>query len=589
LTWRGESNGCARWSPDGRWIAFVSDRTGGAPKGSGLFVLPAADPGEPREITRHPGGIAGLAWSPDGRTIAYTARYDPDNPDDTPVVDGATPKVRVTSRIDYKRDGPGYMGDVREHLFVVDVASGTRRRLTDELHRHQDPAWSPEGCWIAVGMDNWAIEHRVLLLIDPDNGTRRTIALPSGEINTWAWSPAGDRIALTGEEQPLAGQSDWYLYRLASDELTRLTDDLICLPDWGPPVWLDDRIVLFSGDREGMSRLYHLDVTAGEVREIVHSPAVRGSISIDAARRFVVQEHQSFDALGEITVTDLSSGTDQVVTGHNTALLNAHPRADWERLTFRRGDFTIEAWLLLPPTYSAAKRYPLVLDIHGGPQGHFGHEFNLLQQMLASHGFAVLAVNPRGSTSYGRAFSSQVNSDWGGEDALDLLAALDLVVKRKNIDPERIGMSGYSYGGYMTAWLLGQTDRFNACVCGAPVFDLETEYGTGAIDYAGCEWEWGGRPHLRREFYTERSPSTWAHRATTPTLIVQGEADEICPVGQSEYMFTILKQAGCEVELARYPGGSHGFPRDGPPAHREDYLARTLAWFQRHLAGEGTG
>ncbi|RIK45311.1 MAG: hypothetical protein DCC58_06800 [Chloroflexi bacterium] len=584
LTWRGTSNSTARWSPDGRMLAFASDRAGSSDKGSGLFVLPADGPGEPREITRHPHSISGIAWSPDSAQIAYVSRFDPANPEGTTLPEGAPPPVRVTSRLDYKRDDYGYLGDARAQLYVVDVASGARRQLTDEAHQHSAPAWSPDGRWIAVRMDNWATEARVVHLVPVGTGNRRTIALESGGFSVFAWSPSGAQIALAGEERPLTGQPDWYLYTLADDSLRRLTDDLLCLPDWEAPAWLDDTTLLFGGDREGMSRLYTLDTATGAVVEVLHSPVVRTGLSLDAQRTVAVQAHESFDETGEIAVTNLRTWEDKVVTDHNTKLLNANPQADWEWLTFKRDDgFTFEGWLMLPPTHSLSRKVPFVLDIHGGPQGHFGHTFNPLHQMLATHGIAVLAVNPRGSTSYGRDFCRRVNLDWGGEDYLDLLCAVERLKRRIDIDATRIGICGYSYGGYMTAWMLGHTQQFQACVCGAPVFDLESEYGTGDMDFIACDWEWGGPPHARREHYTERSPSTWAHRATTPTLIIQGEADERCPVGQAEQLFTTLKQAGCEVELVRYPGGFHGFPWDGPPAHREDYLTRILAWFQRHL------
>jgi len=249
----------------------------------------------------------------------------------------------------------------------------------------------------------------------------------------------------------------------------------------------------------------------------------------------------------------------------------------------RRGEFTIEAWLLKPPDFDPTKRYPVVLDVHGGPNGFYGYGFLNVQQCLATNGFLVVYSNPRGSSSYGRHFTQQVSGDWGGEDFRDLMAVVDAVLERPYADPERTGIFGYSYGGYMTSWTIGQTDRFKAAVCGAPCFDLESMYGTSDISHHFGELQWGGPPHDKTAWYAAHSPSTYAHRAKTPTLLVHGEADERCPIGQGEQMFVALKKAGCEVEFVRYPGGSHSFTNTGPLEHRHDYLSRVLGWFKGHL------
>jgi dipeptidyl aminopeptidase/acylaminoacyl peptidase len=176
-----------------------------------------------------------------------------------------------------------------------------------------------------------------------------------------------------------------------------------------------------------------------------------------------------------------------------------------------------------------------------------------------------------------------VTEDWGGDDYLDIMAVLDTALQRPYLDAERTGIWGYSYGGYMTAWTIAQNHRFKAAVCGAPCFDLESMFGTSDISHEFGRLQWGGAPHEAREWYATHSPSQIAHNTRTPTLIIQGEADNRCPIGQGEQMFVALKQAGCEVEFARYPGGSHLFLRVGPPEHREDVLTRILAWFESRL------
>ena len=586
LTRNGDANAGARWSPDGARVAFVSDRV----KKAGIFVLDLDDGGEAREVTRHNQGIGDLAWSPDGARVAYTTTWDPANPDEEDPKEGDAPLVRVTRRIDYKQDGRGYLHDKRSHVFVVDVESGERRRLTRDLVDHAFPVWSPDGSRLALqatannGMHSW------LVLADVDSGELTPITPSNGTISVWSWSPNGDRIIYAGDTQ-VTFQSDFFIYDVASGATRRLTDDLQPLPLGGYPgfaplpqlVWLDERQVLFHAARGGASGVYVIDADGGSVEPAQTWQALHGGLSVDAGKRFFAQTRASLTEFGEISVYDAEAREARTITAYNTATLAETPPADWERFDVRRGKYVIEAWLLKPPGFDPAKRYPLVLDIHGGPNGFYGYGFTPWQQLLASNGFVVVFSNPRGSSSYGREFTLQVALDWGGEDYLDLMAVVDEACARPYVDAERSGIFGYSYGGYMTSWIIGQTGRFKACVCGAPCFDLESMYGTSDISHTFGELQWGGSPDQAREWYAAHSPATFAHRATTPTLIVQGEADERCPVGQAEQMFVALLKAGCEVEFARYPDGAHPFPMNGHPDHRVDFLTRTLGWFKDHL------
>lgn len=588
LTQASGRNGSGRWSPDGAQIAFISDRV----KKSGIFLLSAHTSGEAREIAHHNAPIGDLAWSPDGSRLAYTVPFDPANPDETDAPEGAAPRVRVTSRIDYKQDNRGYLGDTRLQVYVVDVATGERRRVTRDAVDYICPQWSPDGAWLAAQVPNRNTMHSQLELIEVATGETHLIGPEDGVVGTWAWSPTGDRILFAGDTWQ-SWQLDLFLYDVASGQTRRLTDDLQCAPDTGysnvippaQPVWLDDRHALFHAMRSGASGLYTVDTQTSAVEQVQRTQALNSGLNMDAARRYAVQAHSRLDAIGEISVFDRQSGETRIITSYSAPVLREHPAPTWERLEVRRGDFTTEAWLLKPPNFDPSRRYPVILDVHGGPNSYYGYGFNLLQQCLASHDFLVVFSNPRGSGSYGRHFTQQVTHDWGGEDYLDLMAVVDAVLERPYADAERTGIFGYSYGGFMTAWTIGHTQRFKAAVCGAPCFDLESFYGTSDIGHTFGALQFGGSPHAIREWYAAHSPSNFAHQTRTPTLIVHGEADERCPIGQSEQMFITLKQAGCEVEFARYPGGSHAMLRVGPPEHREDFLARIRDWFQTHLGG----
>ncbi|HET7034658.1 MAG TPA: S9 family peptidase, partial [Thermomicrobiaceae bacterium] len=590
LTQTGTRNRGGRWSPDGTSIAFVSDRVG---KGkAGLFVLDVARPGEARAVTKHNQELGALAWSPDGKTIAYTTTFDPENPDEEERDKDAAPPVRVTRRFDYKWDGRGYVGEKRSQIWTVGVASGERTMLTHEPVDHNAPEWSPDGKTISCTVANANAFGNHLCLIDVASGEKKLIGPEGGSVGSWSYSPDGTRIVYAADEEQ-THQPDLYLYDVASGTAQRLTDDLPVMPAGGMPgeglarpVWLDDHEVLLNATRAGASGLYTFNVATAALEPMVTLQASLAGLSVDAGKRLAAAGYASFEATGELFVYDLREQRSDVITDYNGELLKEHPPARWERFEVQRGKYPIEAWLLKPPDFDPAKQYPLILSIHGGPNGAYGYGFTAQLELLATNGFLVAFANPRGSTTYGREFTMQVFQDWGGEDYQDLMAVVDKVLEEPYADASRTGIVGYSYGGYMTSWIIGQTQRFQACVCGAPVFDLEAMVGTSDISHRTSDQQWGGTPATTPEaiaWYETHSPSSYAHRATTPTLIVHGEADQRCPIGQSEQMFATLKQAGCEVEFARYPGGSHGFPRLGPPEHRVDYLQRSLDWFKAHL------
>ena len=585
LTFAGKANTWPRWSPDGAELAFVSDRA----EKFGIFVLPMAGGGEAREVARTSAGASELAWSPDGSRIAYVALYDPANPSGEKPPADAPPPVRATSRIDYKQDGFGYLGEKRAQVFVVDACGGEAKMLTGEANTHSSPAWSPDGRQILyrIGRDNGMTGQ--LATVSPDGGPVTTLTPEGWTVSTWAWSPDGARVIFSGEPER-TGQTDFYALDVASKTVRQITDDLPCLPDSGfapffppaQPVWSDDHTLLFHAFHRGRSGTWQLDVNSGSVSEVESENELRTYFSTDASRALAVQATAGIDHVGSISLVDLKAGrSQQLVDGNAAVLKGSTPR--WERFDVVRDGFTIEAWLLLPADFDQAKTYPLVLDIHGGPQGHYGFGFVPYQQVLATNGIAVLYSNPRGSSSYGRQFAKQVLGDWGGEDYRDLMAVVDEALKRPYFDADRVGIWGYSYGGYMTAWTISQNHLFKAAVCGAPCFDLESMFGTSDISHFFGVMNWTEAPWNAREWYATHSPSQFAHNTRTPTLIIHGEADERCPIGQGEQMFVTLKKAGCDVEFVRYPGGYHGFLRGGPAAHREDFLQRILDWFQSRL------
>ncbi len=568
----------ARWSPDGTQLAVAVDVDDAT-----AICVQAASPGaESRELTRHAFGVDELAWSPDSAAIAYTTDYDPEDPDESGPEPGPA-QVRVTRRIDYKQDGRGWLGDRRSHVFVVDVSTGERARLTTEFVDHSSPQWSPDGRRLALTMGNAEKQGSQLALLDIESRQVAAVTAAGGVVVSSAWSPSGDRLIYAADPDHSL-QPDFFVHEVATGQSRRLSDDLQGELD-GHPVWVDEGHVLFHSIRAGASALELLDAKTGETELLEHTEGRSGAISVDAYGRLVVQSASSLSSTGEIAVYDRETNTTRTVTDYASGVLGERPAALWEKLTVAQDGFLIDAWLLKPPDFDPARCYPVILDVHGGPSSCHGPRFLDHQQCWATHGFLVISPNPRGSTSYGRHFTRQVIRDWGGGDYRDLIAVLDAVLERPYADADRTGIFGISYGGFMIAWAISHTDRFKAAICGEPIFDLESDYGTSDVAFNGLEHHGGGPPHAEREWYAEHSPSTFAHRTRTPTLIFHGEADARCPIGQSEQMFTTLKKAGCDAEFVRYPDGSHMFFAFGPPVHRADFLTRTLGWFTDHLGG----
>ncbi|MBA2290355.1 MAG: S9 family peptidase, partial [Chloroflexia bacterium] len=411
-----------------------------------------------------------------------------------------------------------------------------------------------------------------------------------GSIGTWSWSPDGSSILYDGTETP-SPQSDYFRYDVEAGKSHRLTDDpgfssvsgfpTISGPD--QPLWIGPDTVRIHGIQAGASGVWEMDTQTGELDKIVWWDATHGGFSADDAHKRLVQGRSSLESNGELVLFDVEAGDTRRITHLNDELFEEMLPADADKITIDRDGWSIDAWVLKPSGFDSSQTWPVVLDVHGGPHGNYGYSFNAGAQLIASAGYVVIAANPRGSGTYGRAFGEAVRGDWGGEDWLDLLAVLDTVLEEPWADAERTAIYGYSYGGYMSSWAIGQTDRFKASVCGAPVFNFHSFYGTSDIGHVFGETQWGGAPAEVGEWMTERSPSTWIHRATTPTLIVHGESDHRCPIGQGEEMFVALLKADCEVEFARYPGGSHLMLRGAPLDHRIDYYDRVIDWLDRHL------
>ena len=610
---QGNADGSPRFSPGGAKLAFLRALKSGEPRQ--VWVM-NADGGEARQLTNAAKGVQDFAWSPDGSRIAYCA--------DTEPAAGAAagsqtegPRVVEVNRLRYRHDLQGWRGDAHYHLFTVDLESSALRQAQGEATQitrgdwdDYGPVWSPDGSKIAFisgrrdDRDTRALTEAYV--VDAQGG--HAAECWSGglaSVGAVAWSPDSQRLVAVASEDP-AGMVLWqgWLYVLEPGrEPRRITDDSQRPALGGGPGaarqpeirWTDDGRIIFLGERHGESHLFAAcpepvegQAEDGAPRQLWGGGRLVSGMSLDgnALRAAVASSTPSSPAELHLAVLDGSGA--KPLADLNADYLRRRPATSLEKFSIQRAGYDIEGRLWFPPDFDANGSYPLVLDIHGGPNGAFYDSFVPWQQLLAGSGYLVLAVNPRGSSTYGDGFMRAVLDDWGGEDYLDLMTALDHVCQREYVDSDRLGIHGYSYGGYMTGWAIGHTGRFGAAVIGAPCTNLYTMYGTSDIGISFGEPQWGGSvmdtpPEILAQRLLARSPITYAKDVDTPALLLHGESDARCPVVQSEEYFVALKRLGKTVEFVRFPNSNHAFPRTGHPRMREEYLARTLAWFDDWL------
>ncbi|MEP6759311.1 MAG: S9 family peptidase [Actinomycetota bacterium] len=586
LTFGGSRDASPRWSPDGRWLAFTSARND---KPAQLFVLPVDGPGESRQLTRLPGAVEGPAWSPESGQIAFVARaHDP--ADDVEDVSKRPP--RRFTRLQFRLDNEGWTQGRTHHLYVVGLDDTEPVQLTEGDAEDQMPAWSPDGAGIAfisARHEDWDLGTASdVYTIDARGGVPARITSTDGTCLLPVWSPDGDRIAhvyIPGSfDEPRHGRIA--VVDVASGARTVLTENLdrnaAPFPAMRAPAWVGERIV-FPAEDAGKLPLYEVpaDGSAPAVRRADPAGSLSGFDLIGDRLAYAASTPTS---LAEVFVDGLQLTDVGAAFRSDVALAAPEPF-----VAIAPDGIEVPGWIIRPPGFDPDRQYPAVLNIHGGPFTQYGDRFFDEFQVAAGAGYVVLYANPRGSSGYseawGRAIRGPVEGGpgWGSVDYDDLMAVTDEAIKRFSfIDPERIAVMGGSYGGYMTSWIVGHTDRFRCAISERAVNEMVSE--DGSSDFAGFFRGYvGAHPWEAPEAYRQISPLTYADQITTPVLILHSEDDLRCPINQGEQLFTVLRALRREVEFVRFPGESHELTRSGSPTHRVQRFELVLAWLDRYL------
>jgi dipeptidyl aminopeptidase/acylaminoacyl peptidase len=586
-----------RWSPDGTRLAFLSERDAHAK--AQLYVIPATG-GEPTRLTNQPNGVMQHVWSPDGTRLAFVARVggwqEPAHEEERQ----KSKPVRVITTLKYKSNGEGFIYDRRPHLFVVAADGGEPRQLTDGDFADADPAWSPDGTHLAFVSarheDRDYDNASDIWLIPSHGGEPRRLTDTAGPVNSPAFSPDGRTVAYLGHRyrhesgrnkrvftMPVAGGTPMCL---------TVALDRTCVPFFSnvAPLWsADGQWITFAAEDQGDVPIYRVraDGTAAPERIITGERQVTG---LSASREGVLLAFAAMDAVSpvEVFVCHADGTGEKPLTDLNRAWKAEVMRSRPEHFRYERDGRQLDGWVMRPFGWKPGVRYPALLNIHGGPHTQYGHHFFDEFQIYSGAGYAVIYTNPRGSQGYGEEFTRAVIGDWGGGDFADVMAGLDEALRRYDfIDPERLGVMGGSYGGFLTSWTVGHTDRFKAACSERAVNNTYTLFGTSDIGHSFSEAQSGYLPWENRQWYIDHSPLTYAQDIATPLLIMHCESDLRCPVEQAEQLFVALKKQRKQAVFVRFPDEDHELSRAGRPRHRLERFRLILDWFARYLQPAG--
>ncbi len=594
------------WHPRGRYLAYVRQREGQPPQ---IWILPMQG-GEPWQLTSLEGGpVRQLRWSPDGRWILFNHREQPRLSDENK---RRRPAYKHITELYHKLDGDGFFPAARWHLYRTSFPAGRTAQLTRGDHNNTQGVWSPDGKRIAfisnrIPEADYHVDNNDLFVMSAAGRGPRQVTRRFGPVDTPAWSLDGKALYYVGHfgrdgewirhrhhiyRIPISGGrprdltpklDNWPFNHVATDTVPSGAGYLF---PYLEPGGRDRERVAFLVNEEGACRVYSVAGTGGK-----HRLEMGGRINAFAAGcsakhgRAVIAASRMLDG-GDLYSLSLDGSADAVrLTELNRRQMDRWSVREPEEVIFggrRNKGVPVHGWILKPPGFRKNGRYPLILNIHGGPMAQYGYSFFHEMHLLAAQGYVVVYTNPRGSSGYGLRFMNCIENRWGQDDYADLMTVVDQMVRKPYVDGRRLGVLGGSYGGFMTTWMVGHTHRFRAAVTQRQVGNVMTQAGSSDLGFYRV-YSRGSLPWETPMKYLKDSPNFYADKIKTPLLIIHSENDLRCPIAQGEELFTLLKLRRRTVEMVRFEGESHGLSRGGRPQNRLERLNRITGWFRRYL------
>ena len=588
LTTGAYKDSSPRLSPDGTRLAYLSNRSGKT-----QIHVRWLDSSQEAQITESQQAPSNIVWSPDGKWIGYEARvpgkpdWNPKMPEKPAGAKWADPPIIVT-KLRWRENGVGLIQPGYSQIFAIPATAGTPKQVSSGDYNHNGTfAWSGDGKWIYASTNRipdaeYSLEGGDIYAYSVDDGSVKQLTTRKGPDSDPVPSPGGKKIAYIGHDWKFQSYTVNHLYVMDADgkntkNLTASLDRDVRGPHWS---W-DGKTLYFLVDDRGNTQLYSADPESGEVKAVTSGVQQLGEFSL-ANNLMAATVRTTPTEPGDITMVPVyKQGPAMKLTHVNDSLMSQYQLGSVEELTYDSFDGkNMQGWIIKPPNFDSSKKYPFILDIHGGPHAMYGVGFQHELQIQAARGYVVLYLNPRGSTGYGEEFGNIIHTKYPGDDFTDLMKGVDQMITKGYIDPKKLCVTGGSGGGLLTAWIIGHTDRFAAAVSQYPVTNWITQAGTADGGYVHSALWLKAFPWEQPQQFLEHSPIYYAKNFKTPTMVITGEADLRTPIAESEELYFALKAQKVPAVLVRVPDEFHGIR--GRNSHYIEKIEHIMAWMDRY-------
>jgi dipeptidyl aminopeptidase/acylaminoacyl peptidase len=579
------------WSPDGKHIMFTSTppNNDGEKKKTQIYIIPV-DGGEARQLTDLEKGVESPEWGPKGKNILFISSVER--------TDRGESDVKIIDRLSYKFNGRGFYENIRKHLFTVKASGGKPKQVTEGEFDVSIPKWTKDGKSIIFSSnlepDADIVRRSYLYRVDAKGGEPEKLTDTLMSISGIAPNPNGTEIAFTGHDYKNGSgtNSEVWIYKdgkakpitsdFDQDFGTKLSCDIRARGASTIPSWSGEYLY-FTSTYIGVAGLYRVHKDGGDVEKLIGE--VDHSVEEFNINKENMIAYTTLSTTEPIELWVMQKDKIKQLTDLNKNYKKKTQIMPHEHFAFKSNAVhEVEGWLMKPPSFDESKKYPMILHIHGGPRGAYGNSFLHEFQVLAAQGWVVMYINPWGSGGYYEEFQAGLPGNYFEQDYDDLMKAVDVVLKKnKWIDKDKLGVTGGSYGGVMTNWIITHTNRFAAASTLRSITNWISFYGCSDIGWTFGKTEIGGNFWEMEEEFMKRSPIRYVGNVKTPTQIIHSEEDYRCPIEQGEQLFTALKMLGVDTEFIRFPGESHELSRGGKPKHREERLQHMARWFKKYL------